>query len=97
MTALPSVDVNMMVYNSVDTVGAAIDCVLAQTWPAVTLTLFDNWLDRWHGAGAAGLCHAASHDPHQAATAATPARSPTSSAHSGSATPTTSCRKPAMT
>jgi glycosyl transferase family 2 len=39
---LPCVDVNMMVYNSVDTVGAAIESVLAQTWPNVTLTLFDN-------------------------------------------------------
>jgi hypothetical protein len=39
---LPSVDVNMMVYNSVDTVGAAIDSVLAQSWPAVSLTLLDN-------------------------------------------------------
>jgi hypothetical protein len=37
-----SVDVNMMVYNCVDTVGAAIESVLAQTWPAVSLTLFDN-------------------------------------------------------
>ena len=32
----------MMVYNSVDTVGAAIDSVLAQSWPAVSLTLLDN-------------------------------------------------------
>lgn len=32
----------MMVYNSVDTVGVAIDSVMAQTWPAVSLTLFDN-------------------------------------------------------
>ena len=38
----PTVDVNMMVYNCVDTVGAAIESVLAQTWPAVTLTLLDN-------------------------------------------------------
>ena len=38
----PRVDVNMMVYNCVDTVGAAIESVLAQTWPAVALTLFDN-------------------------------------------------------
>ena len=39
---LPAVDVNMMVYDCVDTVGAAIESVLAQTWPSVTLTLFDN-------------------------------------------------------
>ena len=38
----PRVDVNMMVYNCVDTVAAAIDSVLAQTWPEVTLTLIDN-------------------------------------------------------
>ncbi len=38
----PTVDVNMMVYNCVDTVGAAIESVLAQTWSAVTLTLLDN-------------------------------------------------------
>jgi hypothetical protein len=38
----PCVDVNMMVYNCIDTVGAAIDSVLAQTWPNLTLTLFDN-------------------------------------------------------
>ena len=42
MTDTPAVDINMMVYNSVDTVAAAIDSVLAQTWPAVALTLFDN-------------------------------------------------------
>jgi glycosyltransferase involved in cell wall biosynthesis len=42
MTATPNVDVNMMVYNCVDTVGAAIESVLAQTWPSVSLTLFDN-------------------------------------------------------
>ena len=42
MAAAPNVDVNMMVYNCVDTVGAAIECVLAQTWPSVSLTLFDN-------------------------------------------------------
>jgi hypothetical protein len=39
---LPSVDVNMMVYNCADTVGAAIESVLAQTWPALALTLLDN-------------------------------------------------------
>ena len=38
----PRVDVNMMVYNCADTVGAAIDSVLVQTWPHVALTLFDN-------------------------------------------------------
>lgn len=42
MSAPPSVDVNMMVYNCADTVGTAIESVLAQTWPAITLTLFEN-------------------------------------------------------
>lgn len=38
----PSIDVNMMVFDCVDTVGAAIESVLAQTWPAASLTLLDN-------------------------------------------------------
>lgn len=38
----PSVDVNMMVYDCADTVGAAIESVLAQSWPAMSLTLLDN-------------------------------------------------------
>ena len=42
MAATPNVDVNMMVYNCVDTVGPAIESVLAQTWPSVSLTLIDN-------------------------------------------------------
>lgn len=37
-----TVDINMMVYNCVDTVGVAIESVMAQTWPSVVLTLFDN-------------------------------------------------------
>jgi hypothetical protein len=36
------VDVNLFVYNGVATVGAAIESVLAQTWPSVTLTLIDD-------------------------------------------------------
>ena len=32
----------MIVYNSVNTAGAAIESVLRQTWPAVSLTVFDN-------------------------------------------------------
>lgn len=35
------VDVNTMVYNCVDMVGATINGVLAQTWPEVAPTLFD--------------------------------------------------------
>jgi hypothetical protein len=46
MPSLPkvdaSVDVNLFVYNGVATVGAAIESVLAQTWPAVRLTLIDD-------------------------------------------------------
>jgi hypothetical protein len=42
MTGLPTVDVNLIVYNSADTIAAAIESVLAQTWPAWTLTVIDN-------------------------------------------------------
>jgi hypothetical protein len=37
-----TVDVNLFVYNGAATVGPAIESVLAQTWPAVTLTLIDD-------------------------------------------------------
>jgi glycosyltransferase involved in cell wall biosynthesis len=39
---LPTVDVNLLVYNSADTIAAAIESVLAQTWAARTLTVIDN-------------------------------------------------------
>lgn len=42
MTIRPAVDVNLIVYNSVDTVAAAVESVLRQTWPAISLTVFDN-------------------------------------------------------
>ncbi len=42
MQAQPTVDVNLFAYNSVETVGAAIDSVLRQTWPSVSLTLIDD-------------------------------------------------------
>jgi len=42
MPSLPTVDVNLFVYNGAATVGAAIESVLAQTWPALTLTLIDD-------------------------------------------------------
>jgi glycosyltransferase involved in cell wall biosynthesis len=42
MPSHPSVDVNLFVYNGVATVGPAIESVLAQTWPAFTLTLIDD-------------------------------------------------------
>ncbi len=42
MRALPTVDVNLFAFNSVETVSAAIDSVLRQTWPAVSLTLIDD-------------------------------------------------------
>lgn len=42
MSALPRVDVNLFVRNGAATIGAAIESVLAQTWPALTLTVIDN-------------------------------------------------------
>jgi hypothetical protein len=42
MPSLPTVDVNLFVYNGAATIVAAIETVLAQTWPAVTLTLIDD-------------------------------------------------------
>jgi hypothetical protein len=42
LTMPPTVDVNLITYNCIDTVAAAIDCVLGQSWPAITLTLIDN-------------------------------------------------------
>lgn len=42
MPSHPNVDVNLFVYNGAKTVGAAIESVLAQTWPALTLTLIDD-------------------------------------------------------
>ena len=38
----PTVDVNLFVRNGAATIGAAIESVLAQTWPALTLTVIDN-------------------------------------------------------
>ena len=38
----PTVDVNLFVHNGADHVAAAVESVLAQTWPAVTLTLIDD-------------------------------------------------------
>lgn len=42
MPSLPSVDVNLFVHNGGATVAAAIDSVLAQDWPTLTLTLIDD-------------------------------------------------------
>ena len=42
MTPCPTVDVNLFVYNGAKTVAAAIESVLAQTWPEVALTLIDD-------------------------------------------------------
>jgi len=42
MRAPPTVDVNLFSFNSVETVSAAVDSVLRQTWPAVSLTLIDD-------------------------------------------------------
>jgi hypothetical protein len=38
----PLVDVNVFAYNAEATIAAAIECVLAQTWPAVQVTVIDN-------------------------------------------------------
>jgi Glycosyl transferase family 2 len=42
MPTLPTVDVTLFVHNGAATVGAAIESVLAQTWPALALTLIDD-------------------------------------------------------
>ncbi len=42
MNDLPLVDVNLFVRNGAATIGAAIESVLAQTWPRLTLTVIDN-------------------------------------------------------
>jgi glycosyltransferase involved in cell wall biosynthesis len=42
MPSPPCVDINLFVYNGAATVGPAIESVLAQTWPAVALTLIDD-------------------------------------------------------
>ncbi len=42
MPGLPLVDVTLFVHNGAVTVSAAIESVLAQTWPALSLTLIDD-------------------------------------------------------
>ena len=42
MPALPIVDVNLFVHNGAATVATAIESVLAQTWPALAITLIDD-------------------------------------------------------
>ncbi len=42
VNGLPQVDVNLFVYNGEATLGSAIESVLTQTWPALTLTVIDN-------------------------------------------------------
>jgi|GEM_PF-2265003 len=39
---MPSIDVNLFVYNGAATIGASIDSVLGQTWSDLTLTIIDN-------------------------------------------------------
>ena len=39
---LPLVDVNLFAFNAEHTIGPAIESVLAQTWPALHLTIIDN-------------------------------------------------------
>jgi hypothetical protein len=38
----PTVDVNLLAFNSEETIAGAIECVLGQTWPNVNLTIIDN-------------------------------------------------------
>jgi len=38
----PTVDVNLFASNAADTIGPAIESVLAQSWPALSLTVIDN-------------------------------------------------------
>ena len=45
MPDLPSVDVNLIVYNNEQTIGPTIESILAQTWPAVSVTVIDNGSD----------------------------------------------------
>ena len=40
--SLPSVDVNILAYNSEQWIASAIESVLAQTWPNIELTIIDN-------------------------------------------------------
>jgi hypothetical protein len=40
--ACPTVDINLFAFNAAETIGAAIESVLAQTWPAIALTIIDN-------------------------------------------------------
>ena len=42
MPSRPMVDVNLFAYNGIKTVGAAIESVLAQSWPNISLTLIDD-------------------------------------------------------
>ena len=38
----PTVDINLFVYNGAATLAETIESIVAQTWPALTLTLIDN-------------------------------------------------------
>src|SRR5580704_9597498 len=42
MSKHPTVDINLFVYNGAATLAETIESVLAQTWPALTLTVIDN-------------------------------------------------------
>ena len=42
MTELPRVDVNLFVHNGGATIAEVLDSVLAQTWPALSITVIDN-------------------------------------------------------
>jgi len=42
MSVHPTVDINLFVYNGGTTIAESIESILAQTWPALTLTVIDN-------------------------------------------------------
>lgn len=42
MSSLPKIDVNILVYNGAETVGAAIESVLIQSWPNMQISVFDD-------------------------------------------------------
>lgn len=41
--SLPVVDVNLLSFNNAATIAAVVDSVLAQSWPALSVTLIDNF------------------------------------------------------
>ena len=88
MPSLPMVDVNLFVYNGDKTVGAAIESVLAQSWPNIGLTLIDDGSDRRHSRIIAQIMPQDTPRSASNATAVMAGRSPIFSVLSGSVTRT---------